>query len=101
VGDFRPLKRSAISNTYPSAQSGKEDRFISDLFSADAFNLLLAAFTEKVKADAVFLWLDQLAEAIAELRILSSGEAALKHTVLHPLAVGLENGVDFGAPLVF
>jgi hypothetical protein len=43
----------------------------------------------------------QLVQTIAELRILCQFQIALKHAVLHPLTIGREDGVDFGAAFVF
>ena len=46
------------------------------------------------------MWLDHFAEARSQLGILRLCEFALKHTVLHPLSVRLEDFVDLGATLI-
>lgn len=53
--------------------SGKENRVVSDQFSANPLYFLLAALTEKIKANAVCLWLDELVQAIPQLSVLRWG----------------------------
>lgn len=90
------------ANTHPSAPAlGKEHRLISNCLAPNAFNLALAAATEKVEANAVGFGANELMQAIAELRIFCGLQIALKYAVLHPLPIGRKDGVDFGAAFVF
>lgn len=61
----------------------------------------MAASTEGVEADTVFLRFDEFGETRSQFRILSIRQATLKYTILHPLPVGLQDAVDFRAALVF
>lgn len=54
-------------------QLSKKNRIVPYLFSTDAFYFLLAALTEEIEADAVFLRLNNLVKAISQLGILGIG----------------------------
>jgi hypothetical protein len=77
----------SFQNTHPLALR-KKHRFITGLFSPNTLHLTLTALTQEIEANAIHLWLDQLAEARSQFRILRIRQTALKNAVLNPLTVG-------------
>lgn len=98
---YSPKICTCQKNTYRFAQLSKENGIIPQLLAANPLHLTLAASTEEVEADTVLLRFDEFTETRSQFSILSVCQATLKHTILHPLPIRLQDTVDFRAALIF
>jgi hypothetical protein len=84
----------------PIRASNEKYCFIPNRLSANPFHFTLTATTQKIEANTVLLGFNQLTQAGSQLGILGFRQVTLKHAVLHPLTIRLENFVDFGSTFV-
>ena len=93
-----PTIRAPSKNLYVA--SCEKDGIIRKFLPADSLYFTFTTSTEKEEADAILLWLNYFAQARSQLGILRVCKIALKHTILHPLTIGLEDFVDFSTTLI-
>jgi hypothetical protein len=84
----------------PIRASSKENSMITGLFTTNSFHFTKTASTKEIKTDAVSISLDQLIETRSQLGILSISQFTFKNTILHPLAIGFEDIVNFSPSLI-
>ena len=85
----------------PIRALNEEHAFISNWLSTNPFYFILAATTQEIKADAITIGLNNLAQARSQLGILRCAQVALKHAVLHPLAIRFKDLVNLGSSFIF
>jgi len=69
--------------------------------TADPFDLPSAVSPQEIEADAIGFGVNLFVQARSQPGVLRLRQFALKHTVLLPLPVGLEDGVNLGSAFVF
>ena len=98
---IQPFFCTASKKHLPISTIDKKDCLITRLLATDTFHLILAASTKEIEADTILLRFNHLSQPRSQSSIFSIRQAALKHTILHPLPVGLQDIVDFSPAFVF
>jgi len=93
--------RVDIFQHLPIRTLGKENGIIAGLFTTNTFNFTKTAGAQKVKSDTVSIRFNEFVQARSQFGILSISQLALKDAILHPLTVGFQDFVDFGATIIF
>jgi len=88
------------TSPHPRWRLSKENRSIDRHFTTQTLDLILAASTKRIKANAIFLRFNQLVETRSQLSILLISQIDFKNTELNCLTIGLQDIVNFSTTAI-